>query len=53
MNINPEALTRQYHYYDPISTLDEEGQAWWRRRVSEGVEDLLAELGEEQGITVA
>ena len=50
---DPEALTRQYHYYDPISTLDEEGQAWWRRRVSEGVDELLSELDHEQGIGVA
>jgi lysine 2,3-aminomutase len=50
---DPEALTRQYHYYDPISTLDEEGRAWWRRRVSEGVDELLAELDHEQGIVVA
>jgi lysine 2,3-aminomutase len=25
-----EALTRTYPYYDPIDTLPEEGQAWWR-----------------------
>jgi lysine 2,3-aminomutase len=24
------ALTRVYEYYDPIDTLPEEGQAWWR-----------------------
>jgi lysine 2,3-aminomutase len=27
---DPEALTRAYEYYDPISTLPEAGQAWWR-----------------------
>jgi lysine 2,3-aminomutase len=27
---DPEALTRTYPYYDPIDTLPEEGQAWWR-----------------------
>jgi lysine 2,3-aminomutase len=27
---NPEALTREYEYYDPIYTLPESGQAWWR-----------------------
>jgi lysine 2,3-aminomutase len=27
---DPEALSRQYPYYDPISTLPEEGQAYWR-----------------------
>jgi len=25
-----EALTRRYEYYDPIYTLPESGQAWWR-----------------------
>ena len=29
---DPEALTRRYHYYDPISTLPEEGQEWWRAK---------------------
>jgi lysine 2,3-aminomutase len=27
---NQAALTRVYEYYDPIDTLPEEGQAWWR-----------------------
>jgi lysine 2,3-aminomutase len=27
---DPEALTRQYEYYDPIHTLPESGQQWWR-----------------------
>jgi lysine 2,3-aminomutase len=27
---DPEALTRTYEYYDPIHTLPEAGQAWWR-----------------------
>jgi lysine 2,3-aminomutase len=49
---DPDALTRGYHYYDPISTLPEEGQAWWRAKISEGVDALLAELAEEQGIPV-
>jgi lysine 2,3-aminomutase len=26
---DPEALRRQYEYYDPIHTLPEAGQAWW------------------------
>jgi lysine 2,3-aminomutase len=26
-----EALEREYVYYDPIDTLPQEGQAWWRR----------------------
>ena len=28
---DPDALTRQYPYYDPIYTLPEEGQEYWRR----------------------
>ena len=27
---DPDALTRRYEYYDPIHTLPEAGQAWWR-----------------------
>ena len=27
---DPEALSRRYEYYDPIDTLPEAGQAWWR-----------------------
>jgi lysine 2,3-aminomutase len=32
---DPEALTRRYPYYDPIYTLPEQGQAWWRKRAAE------------------
>jgi lysine 2,3-aminomutase len=49
---DPDALTRRYHYYDPISTLPEEGQEWWRAKVREGLDDLLAELAAEQGVPV-
>ncbi|MBI4386620.1 MAG: lysine 2,3-aminomutase [Elusimicrobia bacterium] len=28
---DPQALARRYEYYDPIYTLPEAGQAWWRR----------------------
>ncbi|HVE64596.1 MAG TPA: lysine 2,3-aminomutase, partial [Mycobacteriales bacterium] len=27
---DPDTLTRRYAYYDPISSLPESGQAWWR-----------------------
>ncbi len=27
---DPEALNRQYEFYDPLYTLPEEGQAWWK-----------------------
>jgi lysine 2,3-aminomutase len=30
---DPEALTRKYEYYDPIDTLPESGQAWWREQL--------------------
>ena len=49
---DPEALTRRYHYYDPIYTLDDEGQQWWRAKIAAGVNELLSELQLEQGITV-
>ena len=32
---DPDALTRRYPYYDPISTLPEDGQRWWREHASE------------------
>jgi lysine 2,3-aminomutase len=49
---DPEALTRRYHYYDPIYTLGDEGQQWWRAKIAAGVDELLSELQLEQGITV-
>jgi len=36
---DPEAMTRTYEYYDPIHTLPEAGQAWWREHAG----DSLAE----------
>jgi lysine 2,3-aminomutase len=41
---DPEAFTRLYHYYDPIYTLPEEGQEWWRERLEKGVDAVLEEL---------
>jgi lysine 2,3-aminomutase len=32
---DPNALTRNYRYYDPIHTLPEEGQRWWSRHADE------------------
>ncbi|QKG19336.1 KamA family radical SAM protein [Actinomadura verrucosospora] len=29
---DPDALTRQYEYYDPIYTLPDRGREWWRER---------------------
>jgi lysine 2,3-aminomutase len=33
---DPDALTRTYPYYDPIPTLPEEGQRWWREQSRAG-----------------
>ena len=35
---DPEALTKQFAYYDPIDTLPESGQQWWRKQI---VEDFV------------
>ncbi len=32
---DPEALSRRHPYYDPIYTLPEPGQRWWREHVDE------------------
>ncbi len=32
---DPEALQRQYPFYDPISTLPESGRRWWREHAGE------------------
>jgi lysine 2,3-aminomutase len=32
---DPEALTRGYPYYDPIYTLPETGQEWWRKNAQQ------------------
>ncbi len=37
---DPEALTRQHPYYDPIYTLPEDGQRWWREQTSRGELEL-------------
>ncbi len=29
-----DALSRRYEYYDPIDTLSESGQKWWRKKVA-------------------
>jgi lysine 2,3-aminomutase len=31
---DPDALSREYPAYDPVSTLPEEGREYWRRFVS-------------------
>jgi len=31
---DPDALTRRYSYYDPISSLPAAGQAWWREHAT-------------------
>jgi lysine 2,3-aminomutase len=37
---DPEALTREYVYFDPIYTLPAEGQAWWREQIARGLPDV-------------
>jgi lysine 2,3-aminomutase len=37
---DPEALSREYVYFDPIYTLPEEGQQWWREQVAKGLPDV-------------
>jgi lysine 2,3-aminomutase len=49
---DPDALTRRYHYYDPIPTLPEEGRQWWRAKREAGLDALLGDLLREQGIEV-
>ena len=42
---DPEALTRRYEYYDPIHTLPETGQAWWREHGPSVDHDAAADSG--------
>jgi lysine 2,3-aminomutase len=44
---DPEALTRTYEYYDPIHTLPEAGQAWWREHAG----DTLAEAEKQAAVS--
>ncbi|HET7870818.1 MAG TPA: lysine 2,3-aminomutase [Actinomycetota bacterium] len=37
---DPDALSRQYPYYDPVYTLPEEGQEYWREFVRKGRREL-------------
>ena len=39
---DPDALKRLYDYYDPISTLPAEGQAWWREHAGRPGYDAVA-----------
>jgi lysine 2,3-aminomutase len=41
---DPDAFTRTYQYFDPITTLPEEGQAWWREQIALGVDELISQL---------
>ena len=36
---DPEALSREYVYFDPIYTLADDGQRWWRDQVENGLPD--------------
>jgi lysine 2,3-aminomutase len=37
---DPAALSREYVYFDPIYTLPEEGQAFWREQIAAGLPDV-------------
>jgi lysine 2,3-aminomutase len=37
---DPDALSREYPYYDPVYTLPEEGQEYWREVVRKGRREL-------------
>jgi lysine 2,3-aminomutase len=37
---DPDALTREYPYYDPISTLSDEGKEYWREYIRKGRREL-------------
>jgi lysine 2,3-aminomutase len=54
---DPEALTRQYEYYDPIDLLPEEGQQWWREHAAEhhatAHEQALAAAAASRGAAAA
>jgi lysine 2,3-aminomutase len=34
---DPEALNRRYEFYDPLYTLPESGQAWWKSQAQQAV----------------
>jgi len=38
---DPDALTRRYEYYDPIYTLPEQGQAYWRERAGDSLHETF------------
>ena len=46
---DPEALTRTYDYFDPIHTLPEAGQAWWREQAG----DSRVEAEQKAGVLAA
>jgi len=41
---DPDALAREYPYYDPIYTLPEEGQEYWREHIRKGLARAPASL---------
>jgi lysine 2,3-aminomutase len=49
---DPEALSRRYEYYDPIHTLPDVGQAWWREH-GPSVDHDAAHLAAEASRTAA
>jgi lysine 2,3-aminomutase len=45
---DPDALVRRYEYYDPIYSLPEEGQQWWRRHGADAAEQGHALAGQSR-----
>ncbi len=50
---DPEAMTRTYAYYDPIHTLPEQGQAWWREHAGDSIADAERHARESRDASAA
>jgi len=47
-----EALERSYEYYDPIDTLPESGQAWWREHAGTSLAEAAAQAAASRQASV-
>jgi lysine 2,3-aminomutase len=47
------ALARRYEYYDPIDTLTESGQDWWRKKLAAEAAEAAEVAGEPQSAETA
>jgi len=50
---DPEALSRQYEYFDPVHTLPEQGQAWWRRHAADHLDTTHARAAASRAAAAA